>query len=75
MWPIWILHIEKKIKKEVSDQTVTSERDIMAAYLLYLVRRQSKIKLPQQRISVRTVTLAVAPPTLQEFSPFLTLDK
>lgn len=36
----------------------------MAAYVLYLVTRQSKIKLPQQRISVRMVTLAVTPQTL-----------
>lgn len=47
-----------KKKKEVSDQTTTSERDIMATvchgnYLLYLFTRQSTIKLSQQRISQR----------------------
>lgn len=58
MWLIWILHIDEKKKKEASDQTTTSERDIMATfchgnYLLYFFTRQSTIKLSQQRISQR----------------------
>lgn len=36
MWLIWILHIEGK--KEVSDQTTTSQGDIMSINFSYLVK-------------------------------------
>lgn len=36
MWLIWILHIEGK--KEVSDQTTTSQGDIMSTNYSYLVK-------------------------------------